>query len=1128
MMIEKKEGVSLTEEQKEVLKNKSKRLVVSASAGSGKTFVVVEKLSKLICEEHLPLSRLLVLTFTKAAASELKSRLFSKMLESTNKFVLSQLDEVALSDISTIDAFCEKLIKRNVNFLSLPPNFAILDEKSSQNLKKGAFLQTFEEFSLNFPQEFENIYFAFKRNKETLFECMTALQSFFDSLAEGEKLQEDFGENTAVFEQKACEFLLKKMREDLSASKKYLAEGELLAGQLGGGLPQKHAEFVGCMRGVIECVDFSLSYFEICKILAGVSLPSISTAKVDGEVKEKLVTAKELVEGWTTLAKDVSMANEEMLSRTTALAEGLMKMFGIYSCKYAKAKEKRSALDFADLEKYAKKLLQNDDVKASLQEKYDYIVIDEYQDTNRLQESILKPIAEGGYFVAVGDIKQGIYGFRNASKEIMGEDIKEFSSASDGSALFLRGNFRTDKNILDFVNRIFEKLMTKESVGIDYKNTSMLEGLNHFQPDALPPVCVDVVLEEEKKKVEENFFEEIYSVKDAPLKQDYKYKNEVLAIASRIEEVLTGEIYQPKTKTFRRAKQGDIALLFRGRSALMEECIQFLRGRGFSVSADIKESLIDDSEIAVLVSLLKLTINPTDDIPLASAMASHFGGFGIEELAQIREIYFDDTFANSLQQCKERGFLRGKIEAFENMLATIKFNIYVYGITQTFKRLFAEYDYYNYISSLADGREKRERLNRFFALIRSLGLDNKPQEVVESLEGGDKEGATFAGGNSITITTIHATKGLEYPVVILCGAGENLSKVYNKNYIASKDFGLGTYLYEYEDNLRVPLPTFTAGKMALKNREMVDEIMLFYVALTRAQNHLYIIGRGKKRDFSFKDLEKQNSYLKQIFFALGQNLTSQFFEEEGLTLGGAKLNLLTEFIEESPPAPIGQIKEEATGATEKLYQFEYENFEDCKISFKNSVTAVARPDEDRAIGETLFEEVDEGAKIARERAVEIGNSYHQALKLLNFENVKDLPSLVSELEKIKPFMTEGYFENIDISLLLKNILLIKGVASGKVFKEREFIMSCPPHEVFGGCERGGEVIVQGIVDFFSVADKIVLVDYKYTSTKDKEKLIARYAPQLDLYEKALTKAFEGRRVEKYLLSLKEGKLIKIQ
>ncbi len=1128
MMTEKKEGVTLTDEQKEVLQNKSKKLVVSASAGSGKTFVVVEKISKLICEENLPLSRLLVLTFTKAAASELKNRLFSKMLESDNKFVLSQLDEVALSDISTIDAFCEKLIKRNVNLLSLPQNFAILDEKNSQNLKKSAFLQTFEEFSLNFSQEFEDIYFAFKRNKDALFECMTSLQAFFDSLAEGENLQKDFGKNAEDFEEQACTFLIEKMKGDFSASKKCLAEAELLAGQLGESLPQKHAEFVDGMRGVLESVDFSLSYFEICKTLVRKSLPAISTAKVDSDVKEKLVTAKELVEEWTTLAKDVLPANQEMLSRATTLAEGLMKMFGIYSAKYAGAKEKRSALDFADLEKYAKKLLQNDDVKASLQEKYDYIVIDEYQDTNRLQESILKPIAEGGYFVAVGDIKQGIYGFRNASKEIMSDDIKDFSSAPDGSALFLRGNFRTDKNILDFVNRIFEKLMTTESVGIDYKKTSMLEGLNHFQPDALPPVCVDVVLEEEKKKDTEKLFEEVYSVKGDPLKQGYKYKNEVLAIATRIEEVLAGEIYQPKTKTYRRAKQGDIALLFRGRCALMEECLQFLRGRGFSVSADIKESLIEDSEIGILVSLLKLTINMTDDIPLASAMASHFGGFSIEELAQIREQYFDDTFANAVERCKENGLFKEKIEAFENMLKTLKFNIFVYGITQSMKTLFAEYDYYNYISSLSDGREKRERFNRFFSLIRSADIDNNPQEVVQALESGDKEGVTFAGGNSITITTIHATKGLEYPVVILCGAGESLSKVYNKNYIASKDFGLGTYLYEYEENLRVPLPTFTAGKMMLKNRERVDEIMLFYVALTRAQNHLYIIGRGKKKDFSFKSLEKQNSYLKQIFFALGENLTSQFFEEEGLSLGEARLNLLTEFEEEKPCLQESEIKEIDVDRAEKIYQFEYKNFEDCKISFKNSVTAIAHSDEDRAVGETLFEEVDEGTKIARERAIEIGNSYHEALKLVDFERVIDLSSLEQELEKIKPFMTEGYFENIDKPLLLKNILLIKGVASGKFFKEKEFIMSCPPHEVFGGGEREGEVIVQGIVDFFSMGEKIVLVDYKYTSTKDDKKLIERYSPQLALYEKALSKAFDGKAVEKYLLSLKEGKLIKIQ
>ncbi|MBO5021879.1 MAG: UvrD-helicase domain-containing protein [Clostridia bacterium] len=1125
-MAEKKEKISLTTEQEEVIKNKSKRLVVSASAGSGKTFVVVEKLQRLICEGDVPISRLLVLTFTKAAANELKNRLFAKMLEySKNPKVRNQLDEVALSDISTIDSFCEKLIKRNVNKLGLPQNFAILDEKSSENLKISAFSQAFDEFLTNNPQDFEEIYFAFKRNKNSLYDCMGALQNFFDSLSEGQILIEEFSKNTHNFYKQACQTLTQNMQKDFASAKHLLNDAFLEMDMIGKTMPPKHAEFAEKLEVVIFQADFSKSFFEICKSLALQSLPAISTAKIEASAKEKLSLAKGLVAFWHDMASQLQFVTPEMIksAENGGLAQKLMGLFKVYTQKYSRLKERRFALDFADLEKYAKVLLNDDEVRENLQLKYDYIVIDEYQDTNRLQEGILKPIAEKGHFIAVGDLKQGIYAFRNANKEIMSEDIKEFTASADGEALYLRGNFRTDERILNFVNIVFEKLMTEEGVGIDYKKTSMLEGLNHFEDDGLPPVCVDVVLQEKEAKKEENLFEEVYSVQNASLANEYKYKKELIAIASRIEQVLASKIYSPKTKTFRDASQGDIALLFRGRSGLMEECLQFLREKGFSVSADIKESLVEDNEISTLVSLLKLTINSQDDIPLSSVMASHFGGFDLSELARIRETCPDGSFVDAVEFCRNNNVFAKEISNFWQKIIDFKFNIHVYGIIKAFKILFNQTDFQSYIASLDDGKTKNEKINKFFAFIRSQKLDNNPQGVVSALEKGDKDDrATFGGGNSITMTTIHATKGLEYPVVILCGAGENLGKVYNKNYIANKQFGLGTYLYEYKQNLRIASPQFLAGKLAMKRREVVDEIMLFYVALTRPQNHLYIIGSAKKEDFSFANFEEQNTYLKQIFYALGENLTQQFFEEENLKMGDVQINLLTEFEEASATEHIKNLQEN-TQNIDKIYNFQYKNRKNCQISYKNSVTALSHFDEEIKVGQVLF---DEKENAPRDKSIEIGNSYHEALKLLDFDKVYDETSLKNQLKIVKPFMTEGYFENIDTALLLKNILLIKNVAQGNVCKEKEFIMSLHPHEVFGGEEVEEKIIVQGIVDFFAIGEKIVLVDYKYSSLKD-DALINRYSSQLQLYQKALSKAFPDRPIEKYLLSLRRASLIKL-
>lgn len=1142
-MAEDKGRKNLTPEQKLVVKNKKKELVVSASAGSGKTFVVVEKLIDLICKEKVKVSRLLVLTFTKAAANELKTRLYTEILnQETSPFLLEQLDDIMLSDISTIDAFCEKVIKRNINKLSIPQNFVILDEKGAKALKNNAFKRAEENFSQSNKQEFEDIYFAFKRNSSSMEECLHSIQSFLDSDRNGDELKEKLKENLSLYHQKACDFLKEKIKNGYEKSRAILNEAKLEADMGYEALAKGHLQFIENLDNFLN-VDFEKDLFNLCKEISNRKVPSLSSAKCDKDIKEKLTLAKEEALVCFDLASLLQHATDQMIdsAQQGRLAGEILSFYEVYQKEYTLLKERRYALDFADLEKYARILLEDEEVEKSLQEKYDYIIIDEYQDTNRLQEAFLKPIAKGGAFIAVGDIKQGIYGFRNASKEIMSEDIERLTNSPDGEVLFLRGNFRTDERILAFVNTIFEKLMTIESVGIDYKETSMLEGKNKFLPNSLPAVNVDIVCNSKKEEEDRDEWEDVYSVKEDCVRNSYKFLDEISTIAYRIDEVLKEKIYSPKTKTFRQVEQGDIALLFRNRSPLMQECVKFLQEKGFSVNADIKENLLEDSQIALIVSLLKLTINQNDDIALASCMASPFSEFSLEELGQMRKTYPDGSFYEMIKMQNGQ-----KIENFFNLIEEFKFNIHVFGIIASLEKLFLKKGFLYYLEGREDYQTKRLHINKLFSLIRSNNLDYSPQELVSMLENSTKEDRMVVdGGNSITVTTIHATKGLEYPIVILCGAGENLGKVYNKNYIITKEFGLASCLYSLTENLRLSSPAFLAGKITKKQSEWVDELMLFYVALTRAQNHLYIIGRGKEKDFSFANLSKQSSYLKLIFFALGENFTSQVFSQEVVQTINSRFNVVTEidngqtFSEENL-----MIKNENNckfeKEIEKMNNFVYENKDLCKISFKNSVTGVSKLKEIEQynVGEVLYQdeqempiEEREEQKLAREKAVEVGNSYHEALKLVDFNVIENFEHLEKEFEKIKPFMQDGYSQNIDLNLLLKNILILKKVVGkNQVFKEREFLMECTPSEIgFVVAENNQEnnLIVQGIVDLFAIGEELILVDYKYTSTKDEKVIIERYKAQIDLYKNALEKAFLRKVDKSYLLSLKEGKLIKL-
>lgn len=1159
-MEEKTKKMGPTEEQVKILESKAKSLVISASAGSGKTYIVIEKLKKLICDLKVPVERLLVLTFTKVAAEEIKTRLTNAILSmEPSKKMLESLDALPLSDISTIDSFCEKIIKRNINKLEIDENFVILEEKSALKLKKVAFFATYQHFSQEEKEKFEDIYLGFKKDKRSIEECIYKIQDYFGAV-EDEEDRFVYFEDVFNLNSKATDKLLSYFKECFKEAR------QVLDGLDTSSYTKSELEFVLKAYDIVG-MNFDEDYFNTASTLAAFSLPVLlgrhkeEVKRPLGRVKEQLKKAYDIAKKYSFIPNGARREAEE-----GRLPRAILSFYKYYINIYSSLKLKRSGLDFADIEKLAKKLLADDEVKKGLQEKYDYIFIDEYQDTNRLQESILKPIAEGGYFTAVGDIKQGIYGFRNASMEIMLSDIEEFSSKEDGDALYLNGNFRTDDAILSFVNRVFEKVMTKESVGIDYKASSMLKGLKKFLPGSMKPVIVDILLKGENKKSEQACQEEetqtseIYSLEDDYLAGDDSQRQEVDAIISRIEQALEGEIYDSKLGKMRAVEYNDIALLFRGRSSLMKELVRKLRGLSVPVSADLKEELIDDYQIALLNSLLKLTINFKDDVSVAAVMCSPFGNFSIDELASIREGgESGKSFWQLIDEADDE-----KVVEFKKMIAQFKFEIQIFGINKALCKLFNRYDYYGYLALLPNYHEKISNLNNLFKMIKAGGLDFSTAGVIAALEGSYEIRSGEGNANSISVLTIHATKGLEYPIVILCGCGESLNKAYTKSYLISNKYGLGCYLNDFESMTRVPSPAFLAGKLELENREFVDEIMIFYVAMTRAQNHLFIVGSAKEKELIFDNVRLANSYLKFIFFGLGENFTEQLFSQGNVQTENLEFNII----------PCEEEKTEEDIVEEKLNDFDeenpfesqiraydeylYPNLNECKISLKNSVSGVMnalKPYEEGDKGEVEDESFSHRVH-SREEAIQTGNAYHEALKIVDFNDIESLEDLKNKESFLKENLSDGFFERLDLMLLFKNIMVIKSVTKDlKLVKEREFIMQSTPSELGldslneelcllniniaedkaqseeigieqNSCEEN-QLIVQGIVDLFAMGDKLVLIDYKYSSERNERAIVERYQNQIKLYSLALEKAF-GRAVdEKYLLSLKEGKLIKI-
>ena len=1107
-----------TEEQRAILENKKKRLIVSASAGSGKTFVVIERLKYLICEEKISVSRLLVLTFTKAAANEMKTRLFKAILEQkATPFLLEQLDDITISDISTIDSFCEKIIKRNINKLDLDENFRILDEKESENLKFKAFNRVFDRLAVTDSENFNEIYFSFKRNKDQIKECMFSLQDYFDSQDGTDELTNSYIENYENFLNESLVYLNSKLKASLFKANEILKS-------VTDDLPKAYQDFKDNLQSVAG-ISLAQDFFENCKKINFCTLLKTPTNKIEDKwQREQLVRAKDALKELFEITEKFSDITEEKIENVKQgkLVKGLLQMLKEYKAEYTKMKKDCDGLDFADLEKYVKVLLNDESVLDDLQKSYDYIFIDEYQDTNSLQASIIKPIAGRGRFIAVGDPKQGIYGFRNASMEIMKKDISDFDKDENSDALFLTGNFRSDDRLLSFVNTIFNKIMTLDSVGIDYEKTSTLKGKVNFKKAALPSVAVDIALED---KEEQEPLTKIYSVKEDHVNREFKHQKEVLLLAKRVEEILQSQIYDAKAEAFRQAREGDIAILFRSRSDVMEESVRYLQEKGFNVQADIKQTLLEDGQVQVIVSLLKLTLNFKDDISLVSVMNSWLGGFTLEELAEIR-LKYDRTLPFYEIVIKENS---EKINKFKKQLDEFKFLCQTLGLRKALIKLFNDKDYFLYINSLADKNTKHYHIQELLKLISAGQYDFNLAGLLNYLENIDtKSGVAVAESNAIIITTIHATKGLEYPIVILAGCGENLGKTYNKPYAISSKFGLGSYMFDYDDNTRSMSPIFLANKLYRKRREFVDELMIFYVALTRAQNHLFLLGSCNEKEIAKKqDLFSCASYFDLFFYSMPDNFCEQLLEQEEIKTENYQYRLVS-VVEEAEFTIDEQFSfndnlSQNMEEIKKYIDFAYKNKDICTLSYKNSVSGILKLEEDMSEGFVQSE----SKSGTREQAILRGNAYHEALKIIDFDKIDSLEDLLREKENLKENLTEGYFELLDFNILYRDIKRAKELLDGRSpVKEQQFIMEEKLCDVLDGVTSEERVIVQGVIDLFALGEKNILIDYKFTSIQDKDRLLSRYKKQLKLYADAVEKGFNIKLDEIYLLSLANGEIIK--
>lgn len=1058
-------------EQDAVLSFDKRNLIVSASAGSGKTYVLIKFITKLICEKRVPIRKLLILTFTKNASIEMKERLLKnlKSVEKVDDFILKQIDDLSVSNISTIHSYCEHCLKKYANILKLKENFTLADENLSNKLKKEAIRECLKK--LKNDESFFTIFYAFN-NEQKLFDAIMEVNDMMEAVADKKSyIEKILTRQSSIFDE-AEEVVKNNLDRACLVAEEKVEKAHLdfdfkLSGMKGGSLLDK------------------------AKFLETYTFPRLPSANVIGEEKLSLLRGiKKDLQSLFEDIKGISLSAEKIEEeRKGELEILLIKLYQTFSDEYKKLKNSKNILDFSDLEQNMLSLIADD----LFNEKFEYVFIDEYQDTNSLQERIVKTVAKNSHFVAVGDAKQGIYGFRLASSKIFLKDVEDFTIGEEDEALFLKSNFRTSEKLLNFINDLFKDAMTKENSSIDYKNTSMLEAKKDFKDDGV--VVVDMVVPD---AVEEEELKEVYSVKEATLSSN-EFKKELQVVLARVEEALKSKIYDPELEAYRQCEFKDIAILSRSRSPFFNRLSEYLKEKGFPVVANKKKNLLDTPEIEVLLNILKVTLNHDDEIALLSVLMSNFGRLNQDDIFALRK------GENLYEEVKDNDAIA--------LLEEFKKDGIIYGYRRAFELLFDKTDYYAYINE----KSLRASVTKFLDEIENSTYDYDLPSLISYFENVDIEDGTEASGeNAILLTTIHKTKGLEYPVVIIIGAGKSLKKQERHGEIAM-DENLGIAVKRYEEGQEEKTVKLLAIRYLDEQKRFQEEMMIFYVALTRAKNRLYLIGEYKN-PFSIKF----DCYFDYIFASLSPNEIETFLKEESLVKGAVSYNLITEveaFEVEAKSRNFGKGDEKQEEEIKKYLEFDYRFKNEENIAYKNSVTSLTKKYEEQEVflpSSMVEVSLD---------AVEIGNAYHLALKTIDFNEIENC----DDLEKYFHSSLNLIKDKVDLNLLYKNIELLKPfVKFGNVYKEQEFVMRDAFNNLIKNVEIKDDILVQGVVDLFVInGNRATLIDYKYSSTKNRQKLINRYKTQLYLYKNAIESGL-GVKVEKmFLLNLKYTDLIEI-
>lgn len=1223
-----------TNEQLEAIKTRRCNLLVAAAAGSGKTAVLVERIIRIVTdiENPIDIDRLLVVTFTSAAASEMRERIaaaITKELERnpSSKILQRQLTLLSRANITTMHSFCLDVIKNNFHTIDLDPAFRIGDETEGTLLKNEIIDELFEDLYENDDKEFFNLVEAYSGSKddEKLKEIILGLYRFSMSGPWPERW----------LKEKAEEFNIKSLDElDDTVWVKVLKNDIGMEVDSFINMYHKAIDVISNTKGIEPYLDVfndELSALinlkdglneglnDIYKGLSKVSfgrLKSIRKNNVsDPEAQELVKGIRDQVKKKIGKLKDevFSMTPEESLDGIQASYPFMKKLVEItldFSKRFSESKKERNMLDFNDLEHLCLNILIEEDedgeikpskVAENFREFFDEVLVDEYQDSNNVQEAIINLVSRkdtnNPNVFMVGDVKQSIYRFRQAKPELFLEKYNTYSKEEGGldRVIQLYKNFRSREEVINSVNFIFKEVMSTSVGELEYTDEESLNlgaSFKEVKEDkcyAGGPIELHILDKNDTRDLDE--IEDDEDIDSINL--------EARVVAKRINELMSQQneknfrVLDKDTGEYRPLKYKDIVILLRATKNWSEIFLDELGLEGIPVYADTGAGYFESIEIRTIMSLLKIIDNPLQDVPMIAVLKSPFMNFTAEELSDIRMInrdkyFYENIISISKDEEEATDELKSKCDKLVNYLDKWRNKSVYMPIDEFIWYLYMDTAYYGYVGAMPNGvlrqanlkilfqRAKQYEQTSFKGLFNFINFINKLRK-----SSGDMGSAKILGENEdvVRIMSIHKSKGLEFPVVFLAGAGKQFNLMdLNNSILHHDDLGFGPDYINLEKRISYGTLPKEAIKKKIRLETLSEEMRILYVAFTRAKEKLIITGATRDIDkavekwFQSASIEqkrispaevfKGKSYLDWIGMALCQHKDGEVIRERiGVSNEIAKDDLSTwqvklwdrnDIIVEKKLEVVDEFsiddelfincKEETVDKEiERRLGYRYKFKEATTIKSNFSVSDLKKAGYEAEVdysGERLFkEEIVLKPRFLQEEkglsGAEKGTAVHFVMQKIDYERIGSLNEIKLQLEEMvqDELLTEDEFKAVNPFKILnffrseigKRILKVYK-SGGMVHRELPFYTSISAKEVKEDLldeSINEKVRLQGVIDLFFEEDgEIVLVDYKTDYVKDniEEEMKKKYKVQLDYYTQALEK-ITGKKIKSRYLYL---------